>query len=152
MNEELESANHELETMNDEQSTRSSELSHLSSFLEGVLESLGVGVVVVGTDLRVLAWNGHSQELWGMRANEAEGEHFLSLDIGLPVEQLGPAVKAALGSSRETTELTLDAHSRRGKDFKCWVRALPLITAGESVFGALVLMADAETRETVGVP
>ena len=151
MNEELESTNHELETMNDEQNERSSELNHLSSFLEGVLESLGVGIVVVGTDLRVLAWNGHSEELWGMRSGEAEGEHFLSLDIGLPVDQLGPAVKAALGSSRKTTEQTLDARSRRGKDFRCSVRALPMVTGGD-LFGVLLLMTDADSRESAAIP
>ena len=151
MNEELQSTNDELETMNDEQSARSSELTHWSSFLEGILESLGVGIVVVGPDQRVIAWNGHSEELWGMRAGEAEGEHFLSLDIGLPVETLGPAVKAALGSSRKATEQTLDARSRRGKEFRCWVRALPMVTGGD-LFGALLLMTDADSRESAAIP
>ena len=88
MNEELQSTNDELETMNDEQVQRSTELDRVNLFLEGILSSIGVGVAVLDNDQRVQVWNGNAEEQWGLRADEVEGQHFLGLDIGLPVEHL----------------------------------------------------------------
>jgi hypothetical protein len=42
--------------------------------------------------------------------------------------------------------IKLDAINRRGRNFCCVVRALPLLTAGEEVSGALLLMGDTEYR------
>src|SRR5262249_4953175 len=58
MNEELQSTNDELETMNTEQAERSTELDRVNMFLEGILTSLGVGVVVLDSSRRVQVWNG----------------------------------------------------------------------------------------------
>src|SRR5262249_47942192 len=84
MNEELQSTNDELETMNTEQVERSTELDRVNMFLEGILTSLGVGVVVLDSSRRVQVWNGESTELWGLRPEEVEGRRMDELDIGLP--------------------------------------------------------------------
>ena len=38
-----------------------------------------------------------AEDLWGLRAHEVVGQHFLNLDIGLPFEQLRPLLREVLG-------------------------------------------------------
>jgi two-component system CheB/CheR fusion protein len=143
MNEELQSTNDELETMNDEQQGRATELDRLNLFLEGILGNLGVGVVVLDEEGRVQVWNASSTDLWGLRPEEVDGEPFALLDMGLPVGELEDSIRAAVEDGDES-ERTLDAITRRGKKFDCYVRVLPLRKDGDDIFGAIVLMADRE--------
>ena len=141
MNEELTSTNDELEAMNDEQRRHTEELDRLNLFLEGILGNLGVGVAVVDRENRVQLWNGNSQDLWGLRAEEVEGEDILGLDIGLPLDELREPLAQATSSGSETnTELTLEAVNRRGRTFQCEVRVMPLFSASRGLFGAILLM------------
>jgi two-component system, chemotaxis family, CheB/CheR fusion protein len=145
MNEELQSTNEELEAMNDEQRSRARELDRLNMFLEGILGNLGVGVVVLDSDQVVQIWNAASHELWGIRAGEAEGHSFFSLDIGLPLEELRDAVQAALGDPPKSAEIELEALNRRGRSFTCHVRTLPLGGPDGQSHGAILLMTDHDT-------
>ncbi len=140
MNEELTSSNDELEAMNEEQRRHSEELDRLNLFLEGILGSLGIGVVVVDRDRRVQLWNANSEDLWGLRADEVEGRSLLSLDIGLPVEELAGPLEEAISGAAASTELSLEAVNRRGRSFRCEVRLLPLVSAKQGLFGGIVLM------------
>jgi two-component system, chemotaxis family, CheB/CheR fusion protein len=140
MNEELQSTNDELEAMNDEQRERATELDRLNMFLEGMLGNLGIGVVVVDQEQRVEVWNESATELWGLRADEAEGQPLLSLDLGFPVEELRDPVRRALAPSPEPTELSFDAVNRRGRPLHLNVRVMPLMSAPDRHFGAMVLM------------
>jgi two-component system, chemotaxis family, CheB/CheR fusion protein len=144
MNEELTSTNDELEAMNEEQREHSDQLDRLNLFLEGILGNLRVGVAVVDREFEIQLWNASSQDLWGLRAEEVEGEDFFSLDIGLPVTELREALEAAVSSSPESTDLTLEAVNRRGRAFDCDVRAMPLFSADRGLFGAIVLMREAD--------
>jgi two-component system CheB/CheR fusion protein len=141
MNEELQSTNDELETMNEELRRRSTDLNEVNAFLETVLTSLRLSVVVVDADLHVRIWNALSEEYWGLRREEAEGAHFLGLDIGLPVDELKQTLRLVLdgGSARE--ELLLAARDRRGRDITCGITVLPM-RRGEEVSGAILLMQD----------
>ena len=144
MNEELQSTNDELETMNDEQSARGAELDKVNMFLEGILGSLGVSVVVLDRERRVQVWNANSTELWGLRADEVEGQHFLDLDLGLPVEQLKDSIRAVLAGDAEMLEQEVEAVTRRGRSVDCRVRTLPLLGSDGKVHGAIILMAVAD--------
>jgi two-component system, chemotaxis family, CheB/CheR fusion protein len=143
MNEELQSTNDELEAMNDEQVSRSLELDRANLFLEGILGSLGVGVVVLDRDQRVQVWNAGSTDLWGLRADEVEGEHFLGLDIGLPVESLKDPIRVVLTGDQDS-EQEIEAVTRRGKTIRCRVRMMPLRTDGGGLYGVIMLMAAAD--------
>jgi two-component system, chemotaxis family, CheB/CheR fusion protein len=143
MNEELTSTNDELEAMNDEQRRHTEELDRLNLFLEGILGNLGVGVAVVDRESKVQLWNANSQDLWGLRSDEVEGTDLLSLDIGLPVDELGGPLEEALSTASKSTDLVLDAVNRRGRAFRCEVRVMPLFSASQGLFGGIVLMREA---------
>jgi two-component system CheB/CheR fusion protein len=151
MNEELQSTNDELETMNNEQNERSTELDRVNLFLEGILTSLGVGVVVLDRTRAIQVWNREATELWGLRADEVDGQALESLDIGLPVQELRGLVDSALEES-SAASVDVQAVNRRGREFRCAVRALPLLTSGRKVTGVLLLMADSDHRDGHELP
>jgi two-component system CheB/CheR fusion protein len=142
MNEELQSTNEELQTMNDELRQRGDELNLANAFLESVLTGLEGGVAVLDRELRVLAWNGSAEELWGLRKEEVNGKHLLNLDIGLPVERLRPALRTCLNDGGERSMLTLDAVNRRGKTIRCEITCTPLRGPDDEIRGAILLMED----------
>ena len=127
MNEELQSTNEELETINDELRERTSELNQVNDFLETILTSLGFGVAVLDPQQRVQVWNRRAEDLWGLRPDEAVDNHFLSLDIGLPSEQLAPALRAVLGGASPRESRELEAVNRRGRTIVCAATVLPLV-------------------------
>jgi two-component system, chemotaxis family, CheB/CheR fusion protein len=139
MNEELQSTNEELETMNDELRQRSLELNEVNAFMETILTGMGVGVVVVDRAQHVQIWNRHSELLWGMRAEEAENQHVLSLDIGMPVERLKAPLRGVIAGDLQREEVVLSATDRRGRAFECRLTVLPLSTGDGGPSGAIVL-------------
>ncbi len=100
MNEELQSTNEELQTMNDELQQQTLERDRLNTFLESILSSVNVGVVVVDKALNVELWNKEAKNLWGLPTDEVVGRPFLKLDIGLPVKKMKEPLKTFLESNR----------------------------------------------------
>ena len=142
MNEELQSTNEELETINDELRDRTGELNQVNDFLETILTSLAIGVAVVDRDQRVQVWNHRAEDLWGVRQDEAVDHHLLSLDIGLPVEQLAGPLRAVLGGGSGRERAVIEAVNRRGRTIGCATTILPLASGvdGGNVRGAIILM------------
>jgi len=141
MNEELHSTNDELQTINDELQDRSGQLDEANAFLESVLTGLHAGVVVLGKDLSVQAWNDQAQELWGLRRDEAVGRHFLALDIGLPTELLRPMIRQALaGNGEGTGELGVAAVNRRGRSIGVRVLGSALNGQDDTPAGVILMM------------
>ncbi len=140
MNEELQSMNDELQFSNTELRKRTDEVSSLNHFMEMVLTSLQAGIAVVNRELKVQIWNSRAEELWGLRADEAIGQHLLNLDIGLPVEQLPPLIRQAFGDSGEQAVALLAAVNRRGRPIKVTVAVSPLQQPDPEPAGALIVM------------
>ncbi len=147
MNEELQSTNEELQTLNDEMRRRSEELNDANSFLESILGSLRGGVVVVGRDFHIQSWDRKAEDLWGLRSDEIQGQHFLNLDIGLPVEQLKQPIRNCLAGDDDFQEIILNATNRRGKAIQCKVSCKPLVEKEGEIRGVLLFMEEKE-----GVP
>ena len=139
-NQELETAYEELQTMNEELRRRSDEAAEVNLFLGSILASLRGGVVVLDRELRVLLWNPRSEELWGLRADEVEGKHFFTLDIGLPMEALRQPLRRCLSGDSDVEPLTVDAINRRGNPVQCTVTCAPLGVPGTEPRGAIVLV------------
>ncbi len=153
MNEELQSTNEELETINDELRDRTSELNRVNEFLEAILTSLSIGVAVVDRQQRVQVWNDRAEDLWGLRHDEAVDHHLLSLDIGLPTEQLAGPLRSVLGAASDREESVVEAVNRRGRAIACTTTILPLVSPNsdaDSVRGAIILMQDAPPSDGDG--
>ncbi|MEV4313876.1 CheR family methyltransferase [Actinocrispum sp. NPDC049592] len=144
MNEELQSANDELQAINDTLRERSAELDEVNDFLESILTSVRSGIVVVDQEMRVLVWNRGAEDLWGLRREEAAGEHLLNLDIGLPVSELRSSVRTAMADSGHEDVLTLDAVNRKGRQTTIRVVIGALRSPGGSTEGAILVMEPAE--------
>jgi two-component system, chemotaxis family, CheB/CheR fusion protein len=140
MNEELHSTNDELQAINDELRDRSGELDHVNRFLETILTGLRAGVTVLDTDMRVLVWNRRAEDLWGLRQEEIVGQHFLSLDIGLPTGQLRSLIRRTLAGETGPHEIVLPAVNRRGRTILVRVAGSPLSGADGMAAGAILLM------------
>jgi two-component system CheB/CheR fusion protein len=141
MNEELQSSNEELQATNDELRDRTDELNRVNAFLESILTSLQMGMVVLNNRLSVQLWNGGAGNLWGLKAEEVEGHFFFDLDIGLPLELLREPVRACQSGISNCHEIELEAINRRGRAIRCRVICTPLIV-GNQQHGVILLMED----------
>jgi two-component system CheB/CheR fusion protein len=140
MNEELHSTNEELQTINEELRQRTSELNQANAFLSSILSSLRAGVVVVNPQYKILSWNHEAEDLWGLRADEVQGESILSLDIGLPVDQLREPMRQCLGGQRSDSDQVIEALNRRGRAIQCRVSYNPLLGFDRDCLGVILIM------------
>jgi two-component system, chemotaxis family, CheB/CheR fusion protein len=147
MNEELQSTNEELEALNNELQIRTDNLHTVNRFMESILTSLRGGVVVVDENSRVLVWNRKSEDLWGLRQDEAIGKNFLAMDIGLPVLEIKQVLRQVTDGNSGHREMHLQATNRRGKLIECQVSVLPLQGIKGNVEGAVILVEDGVSGE-----
>jgi two-component system CheB/CheR fusion protein len=140
MNEELQSINDELHTINDTLRERSLELDDARTFMDAMVNSIRLGVVVVDREMRVVVWNRGCEELWGLRADETTGMVLTTLDIGLPLETVRPLIGTAFVDPDSTGAVVVDAVNRRGRPTRVRVTCSPFRSTEDSVRGALLLM------------
>jgi two-component system CheB/CheR fusion protein len=152
MNEELQSTNEELQTMNDEIRTRSTDMRALNTYLESIFTSLRVAVVVLDADCRVQVWNDRAQDLWGVTAAESRGAHFMSLDIGLPVEELKPMIESVLSGARKHADVSIRATNRRGRTIECTVDVAPLRPPDSAQVTGIILVMDEAASPSASAP
>jgi len=98
------------------------------------------GVIVIDREMHVIAWNHRAEDLWGLRADEARGQNFLNLDIGLPVQDLRADIRVCLSGEREYSEQTLAAINRRGKPITLRVTMTPIVAPLKEIRGAILMM------------
>jgi two-component system, chemotaxis family, CheB/CheR fusion protein len=137
---ELQSTNEELQTINDELGQRTTELNQLNAFLESIWAGLGGAVVVLDPDLKVPVWNHGSEDLWGVSQEEVQGQHFLNLDIGLPVEKVRPALRASMSGRNGTQTIAVEATNRRGRTISCRVSCSSLVGSHDDIHGVIVVV------------
>ncbi|MFE1748642.1 CheR family methyltransferase [Coleofasciculus sp. H7-2] len=148
MNEELQSTNEELQTLNDEMRRRSEELNDANAFLESILGSLRGGVVVVGRDLHIQSWDRKAEDMWGLRSDEVQGQHFLNLEIGLSMEQLKQPIRNCLAGDCNFQDIILNATNRRGKAIECKFTCKPLLAKDGEIRGVLLFMEEQDGATT----
>ncbi len=141
MNEELQSTNDELHTINDTLRERSIELDDARTFLDSLVNSVQLGLVVVDREMRVVVWNRGCEELWGLRSDETVGTTLTTLDIGLPMDNVRPLIGNAFVDPDNPGEALVDAVNRRGRAAKVRVICTGFQAPGEGgVNCALLLM------------
>jgi two-component system, chemotaxis family, CheB/CheR fusion protein len=140
MNEELQSTNDELHTINDMLRERSLELDDARTFVDSLINSVRLGMVVVDREMRVVVWNRGCEELWGLRADETVGKTLTALDIGLPMEPVRPLIGNAFVDPESSGEAMVDAVNRRGRSTRVNVTCTSFRSSEGAVGGALLLM------------
>jgi two-component system, chemotaxis family, CheB/CheR fusion protein len=151
MNAELQATNEEMETANDDLRHRGDELRDANALLEAILTGVRSSVIVLDRELRVIAWNRRSEDLWGVRSEEVRGQNFLNLDIGLPADPVRSAIRACLAGDADKAAFVVAATNRRGKPIACRVTGSPLAGANREPRG-VILMIDEETLESSASP
>lgn len=127
--------------MNDELRHRSLEVNEMNTFLETVLTTIGVAVIVLDRQQDVRIWNSQARELWGLTADEVEGQNLYELDIGLPVANLKSQLRTVLSGESNREEAVLEATNQRGRQFQCQVTILRLgPSGGDGTAGAVMMM------------
>ncbi len=144
MNEELQSTNEELRTLNEELRQRTHELNQSNAFLNSILGSLHFGAVVLDAKQNVISWNKRAEDLWGLRAEEARGQSFMNLDIGLPVDQLKTKIRSCLAGESKFEEAMVDAVNRRGKATRCRVTCMAILDKASENNGVILMMEEQE--------
>ncbi|MCV7421289.1 PAS domain S-box protein [Mycobacterium yunnanensis] len=143
MNEELQSTNDELHTINDTLRERSGELHDARTFLASLVDSMTMGMIVIDREMQVVEWNRGSEELWGLRSEEAVGATIGNLDFGLPVDELKPLIGNAFVDLDAVGEARVTAVNRRGRHFQLRVVCTSFRSPTGTSSGALLLMEDA---------
>jgi len=140
MNEELQSTNDELHAINDALGERSIELEEAKSFADSLVNSIHYGMVIVDREMRVIVWNRGCEDLWGLRSDEVTGQLLVSLDIGLPLDDIKPLLGKAFVDPDITAETVIDAVNRRGRAARVRVMCTGFRSAVGSASGAMLLM------------
>jgi two-component system CheB/CheR fusion protein len=152
MNEELQWANEELEAVNEQLRRRGMDLVRSNLFLSGVLRSVPLAVVVLSDTLVVELWNDVAADMWGLRQSEVQGQPFLSLDIGMPLEPLRQPLLTLLQMPGRPSELTLAATNRRGESMTLRVYCVSAGSGIEGGRGVILLMQETSADVRQGMP
>lgn len=140
MNAELQSTNDELHTINDALRERSGQLDDAKNFLDALINSVQLGLVVVDREMRVVVWNRGCEDLWGLRSEETTGKKLTALDFGLPMDDVRPLIGSAFVDPDSSGETVVDAVNRRGRPTRVRVRCTSFPDPDGGVGGSLLLM------------
>ncbi len=141
VNEELQSTNEELQAVNEELREQTLEADKATIFLESILASVDVGVVVIDRDFHVLLWNEQAEELWGLRSGEVRGRSILNIDTGLPVKQLVEPLQQLWSRPDDSThEVIMEAVNRRGRSLRMRIKMTKRQTGNGQPPGIVLLM------------
>ena len=140
MNEELQSTNDEFQYVNEQLQLRSGEVTDLNTFMLSILGSLSSAVIVVDRELVIEVWTRQAQELWGLREEEAVGQHLLNVDSGLPGVELLPYVKAAVTGLQAQAGADFAVVNRRGRTVDLHITVSSLTNSAGDTTGAILVM------------
>ena len=142
INEEARSSNEEMESANEELRIQAQQAVSFKSYLESVLRSMNIGVVVIDDKHIIQSWNRWSENAWGLRAEEVEGTSFDALDIGFPTHLLRDSLLAVQAGREPVAEKVLEGVDRRGRPILCRVRVGPLSSNEKEAAGMVIAFED----------
>ncbi len=142
INEELKSTNDELQSINNVLRINSKELDQSNLFLNSILSSLKIGVIVIDLQFTIMIWSKKAEDLWGLKLEEVKSKSLFSLDIGLPIERLREPILNCLNQSDQTGQIILESINRRGQSILCDVSLNCLIGKDKENIGIIILMKD----------
>jgi two-component system CheB/CheR fusion protein len=140
MNEELQSTNVEMEAINAELRDRTGAMARDRRYLDSVLDSIDLGVVVIDSASRVQTWNARAGQLWGLGLQEVQGRSVQDLDVGLPFGDLRDLIQHCIDGGSVERRGGIEGHDRRGKAYVHDVTCAPLREKGGEVSGVVLLV------------
>ncbi len=125
--------------------TKADELERMRQFSENILESLNDGLAVLDRDGRVVRWNRHMEELYGVRHEAAVGE---PLDVLFDARIVRMIRGAADGAAEGTAHYRVPVSTRHDPPRRLLVNlgATPLRDSHADVVGSIVIVEDISTR------
>jgi two-component system, chemotaxis family, CheB/CheR fusion protein len=142
INEEARSSNEEMESVNEELRIQAQQAVNYKAYLESVLRSMNVGVIVIDDKHIIQSWNRWSENAWGLRAEEVIGTSLDTLDIGFPVHLLRETLMAVQGGREPFAEQILEGLDRRGRPIRCRIRVAPLLSETKEAIGTVIVFED----------
>jgi two-component system CheB/CheR fusion protein len=138
--EELQSTNEELNTVNDELRDRNLEISHVNADLSSLIASIGIAVVLVGSDLTIRRITPQAQKLLGL----------IPADVGRPLSNINPAIEIP-DFQQMVTQVTAQARplekevaDRKGTNYL--LRILPYEIEQGRIDGTVITLVEIPTR------
>jgi two-component system, chemotaxis family, CheB/CheR fusion protein len=131
-----------MESANEELRIQAQQAVSYKTYLESVLRSMNIGVVVIDDKHIVQSWNRWSENAWGLRAEEVIGTSFDALDIGFPVHLLRDGLMAVQSGREPVAEQVLEGVDRRGRSILCRVRIAPLSSDDRETVGMVIAFED----------
>jgi two-component system CheB/CheR fusion protein len=142
LNEEARSSNEEMESVNEELRIQAEQASSYRLHLEAVLRATNGGIVVTDHHHNITSWNRWSENTWGVRAEEAMGANFNTLDIGLPVHLLRDGMGVVQAGREEHVDRDLEGVDRRGRRIIVRVRITSLLEETGASHGLVMMFQD----------
>jgi two-component system CheB/CheR fusion protein len=142
LNEEARSSNEEMESVNEELRIQAEQATSYRLHLEAVLRATNGGIVVTDHHHNITSWNRWSENTWGVRAEEAVGINFNTLDIGLPVHLLRDGMSAVQADREEYVDRDLEGVDRRGRRIIVRVRITGLLEETGASHGLVLMFQD----------
>jgi two-component system CheB/CheR fusion protein len=147
-NEELRSANEELGETNEELGVRTAELEAYRNSMERMLAGIRFGVIGLDAQDKVAYWNAESEDMWGLRADEAIGHSIHDLDTNMPVADFTKQIDAVRRGQQPRNHAEFRTRDRRGRMMDCRILITPLLQVGEKEpDGTLLLVEDITERK-----
>jgi two-component system, chemotaxis family, CheB/CheR fusion protein len=134
--EELQSANEELSTVNDELRNRNLEVNEANADLTNLLTSIGIAVIMVGSDLTIRRFTQRAEKLFGLIPGDA-GRPLVNINLALEIPDLQKTVSEVLSNGATVDKTITD---RNGNRFLLRVR--PYRTAENKTDGAVITLVD----------
>jgi len=142
LNEEARSSNEEMEAVNEELRVQAEQAAVYRIYLESALRAMNGGIVVLDKNHAIRSWNRWSENTWGVRAEEAVGTSFDTLEIGLPTEMLRESLAAVQAGREEQAERLLEGVDRRGRRILCRIRISTLMDDDGNTHGLVLIFQD----------
>ena len=136
--EEIQSASEELATLNEELNHRNLELGHTNNDLVNLVNSIQIGIVIVGADLRIRRISPTAEKLLNLTPADL-GRPVGSIKLPLSLPDLVPLLTEIIDT---VTAVEREVRDERGRRFSLRVR--PYKTLENRVDGAVLMLVDVD--------
>ncbi len=140
-NEELKSANEELEASNEELREMTERLYAINLSNKTIIESMNQSLVVLNSSAVVMIWNPASEDMWGIKEEDALGKSIFNLAFGIESEELRKKIGQAVEGKKPYNE-ALEHTPRSGEKRFMELTIIPLMDVTGKHTGTMLLSQD----------